>query len=469
MGKLIDLDLLAKEYVGKVFTFLTVLDVVRVQHGSKSCVCFMCKCKCGKEVYKPYRKVTSGHTKSCGCYKKSPEMSKKISDWHKDNPEAVAEKGRRHSAYLRNHPEVTKTAALKHSEWYKNNPDKTKELGERHAKFYKDNPEVGKNAGKKISQWYKDNPEKVKEKAAAFSNYCKSNHSMMAVRRIKYMQWCKENPDKLKERGFKSSLWHNDIHKHIASINKIQSACRQKRIANTSYEVLKDIVPNDTYDKLCSGEYDSHSVISVKCPVCGNYAPHILKNFYNLSCSKLKFGRVPVCKLCKNRLSSSKYENEIADYISTFYNGELVRNSREIIPPLELDLYYPDKQIAVEFNGDYWHSVEFKDKSYHYNKFSLCRDKDILLISVFEKYWVSDKDSILKYIMDTFNGLDNELSFDGYRMNNNYPSLSEYSSSISYIDDHYFVGKVAVYTCGYSIRPSCYIEEFKFVDDSLSS
>lgn len=88
----------------------------------------------------------------------------------------------------------------------------------------------------------------------------------------------------------------------------------------------------------------------------------------------------------------------------------MVRNSRSIIWPYELDIYYPEKRIAIEFNGDYWHSEKFKDKDYHYNKFSICRENNILLVSIFETDWNNRKEEIISYLRDLFDNKENSLS-----------------------------------------------------------
>ena len=56
MAKRLSIEDLKKEYVGKTFTFLTVLDVVRKDSSIK----FICSCKCGK-LHTAYY-----NTKSCG-------------------------------------------------------------------------------------------------------------------------------------------------------------------------------------------------------------------------------------------------------------------------------------------------------------------------------------------------------------------------------------------------------------------
>lgn len=59
-------------------------------------------------------------------------------------------------------------------------------------------------------------------------------------------------------------------------------------------------------------------------------------------------------------------------------------NVRDIINPLELDIYIPSKNIAIEINGVFWHSDKFKEKRYHINKFTECNKKGIQLLTIWE-------------------------------------------------------------------------------------
>lgn len=147
---------------------------------------------------------------------------------------------------------------------------------------------------------------------------------------------------------------------------------------------------------------------------------------------------------------TSHYEEEIAAFISTFYNEPCIRNSRDIISPLEIDLYYPDKKIAIEFNGDYWHDSNHKDPIYHYSKFKLCLESNVLLVSIFESYWNKHSDLIKYYLRDLFNFKKNSLSFLDSYINNNYPFPGIQPSDISYTELSYDFYNAKVFTCGLS-------------------
>ena len=92
------------------------------------------------------------------------------------------------------------------------------------------------------------------------------------------------------------------------------------------------------------------------------------------------------CVLCKGKKSIG--EQEVSQLVSELVSSEVILNSRSVISPYELDMYVPDKGIAIEFNGVYWHTeAQGKDKSYHYNKWKMCKDAGIDLVTVWEDSW----------------------------------------------------------------------------------
>jgi hypothetical protein len=66
--------------------------------------------------------------------------------------------------------------------------------------------------------------------------------------------------------------------------------------------------------------------------------------------------------------------------------------NRSIISPKELDIYLPEKGLAVEYSGMYWHSHsnaedERKDKLKHFQKYTDCAAQGIRLITIYESEW----------------------------------------------------------------------------------
>jgi hypothetical protein len=117
------------------------------------------------------------------------------------------------------------------------------------------------------------------------------------------------------------------------------------------------------------------------------------------------YGKCPICF----PKSKSSGEIELLNFIKSIESSEIIENSRDIIKPYELDIYIPSKNIAIEFNGLYWHSKEHgKDKKYHLNKTESCLSKNIKLIHIFEDEWIFKQDiakSRLKQLLNLNNNL----------------------------------------------------------------
>lgn len=105
----------------------------------------------------------------------------------------------------------------------------------------------------------------------------------------------------------------------------------------------------------------------------------------------------PLCPHChpNHTTSVSNGEIELAQFVSSIYSGEIVRNSKSVIPPLELDVYLPQKKVAIEFDGLYWHSEQCgKSVDYHINKTLMCEQQGIQLIHIFEDEWLNKQEIV---------------------------------------------------------------------------
>ena len=93
--------------------------------------------------------------------------------------------------------------------------------------------------------------------------------------------------------------------------------------------------------------------------------------------------------------AGSHFEKSVYDFIKSIYNGEIIRRSRKIIPPQEIDIYIPEKKIGIEVNGTYYHSSQFGvSKNYHFNKSKACQKQGIRLIHIYEWEWLKYPEKI---------------------------------------------------------------------------
>ena len=121
----------------------------------------------------------------------------------------------------------------------------------------------------------------------------------------------------------------------------------------------------------------------------------------------------PNCKPYTPPSFISNGEKELGEFISGIYDGPILKNSQKIIGK-ELDLYLPEKKIAIEYNGLFWHSekkksesINGKDRSYHLRKTELCLENSISLIHIFSDEWDKQQE-IVKSVIRSKLGLINE-------------------------------------------------------------
>ena len=103
--------------------------------------------------------------------------------------------------------------------------------------------------------------------------------------------------------------------------------------------------------------------------------------------------RCPNCYPLQAGVSSG--EIDLLEYVKSIYDGEIIDKDRSVIRPLELDIYLPEKKVAIEFDGLYWHSEDQgKGEDYHLAKTSMCNENGIRLIHVFEDEWRKQQDIV---------------------------------------------------------------------------
>ena len=118
---------------------------------------------------------------------------------------------------------------------------------------------------------------------------------------------------------------------------------------------------------------------------------------YNFRCrkcgkiykSRINNGRIRRCPDCYSSVTTSGKEQEIFDFMISIYDGEIIRKDRSILGDgRELDIVIPERNLAIEFDGLYWHSeLNGIEKDYHLENTVKCEEKGYQLIHIFEDEW----------------------------------------------------------------------------------
>jgi rubrerythrin len=151
---------------------------------------------------------------------------------------------------------------------------------------------------------------------------------------------------------------------------------------------VEPLFPRETFTALdAKSQYEAE--LRWRCRKCGlEFEARLDQNFSSREGAPV---RCPACRPFA-REGSSGAERELAEFTRKECDADVVENDRTVIPPHELDIYIPDRRIAIEFDGLFWHSDQAgKPKDYHLRKTEACAKIGIRLVHVFEDEWLSKR------------------------------------------------------------------------------
>lgn len=195
--------------------------------------------------------------------------------------------------------------------------------------------------------------------------------------------------------------------------SEIRQKVRETRKKNFYNRILNGerlreyIEPLFSEKEYLRGEYSDY--YKFKCKKCGNKFE-----------DRLKDGNVPRCYNCNPiYCGDSSLENELFEFVKSILDSNVTinQNDRNVVDKnMEFDIFVPEFNVGIEFNGLYWHSDLVKSsRNYHLNKTKECENKGIQLIHVFENEWKHKKNIVKKKIKQTFGKI--ERSVDQKNMN----------------------------------------------------
>ena len=99
---------------------------------------------------------------------------------------------------------------------------------------------------------------------------------------------------------------------------------------------------------------------------------------------------------------TSKSEKEMIAFIKSIIPDKDINvRDRQLLLSIhrEVDVYIPSLQIAIEFNGLYWHSKQAgRGENYHYDKWFACKNKGVRLITIWEDDWRDKQDAVKSFL-----------------------------------------------------------------------
>lgn len=203
--------------------------------------------------------------------------------------------------------------------------------------------------------------------------------------------------------------------------NKTGSLTKHVEVNHMSVEEYTKKYPSEyhlfpTFVKLSDiNEYFKNDENFVKCELCDEIFKTISSTHLQLhnttpleykrkfgedsllsNTTKLKFQENLILNNPTRPTYRSKSEIEICDYLISL-GVTVITSDKKQLSGTEIDIFLPEYNIAIEYNGLYWHSEkQGKHKNYHLNKTKKCLEKNIRLIHIFSDEWLSKKELIKK-------------------------------------------------------------------------
>ncbi len=249
------------------------------------------------------------------------------------------------------------------------------------GRIFKNKPGCPKGTKLNIS----DDERAARAKRRAERNITNPNHSWLGKHHTE------EQKEKIRQAHLGLSAWNKGISPSQESINKMKDS-KAKRNEQNQNRI------NELRNKGYVTSEDAAEIIG-----CGVTT---FERFYRGKHTKVVGKKLLWDKsICDNSplknmkaKGTSHYENEIAGFLKE-NNISFTQNDRSKIKHYELDFFVEDYNLAIEFDGLYWHSEEKKENDYHLKKTIACENQDIRLMHIFEDEWNFKKDIVKSMIL----------------------------------------------------------------------
>lgn len=175
-----------------------------------------------------------------------------------------------------------------------------------------------------------------------------------------------------------------------------------------------------------------NKVYKWKCVRCGNQ----FESYIKTSTFDKKSGRIPRCLKCFPFVGGYSYSQQnMSNFIKSFYDGQIFCRSKKIIAPYELDVYVPQKKVAFEFDGLYWHQ-DILEKTPMIKKTELCLEKGIQLVHIFQDQWLYKQEMVKDRIKNILGVYDDRVFARKCKIKEIKPSVCKQFLDNNHIQGH---------------------------------
>jgi hypothetical protein len=186
-----------------------------------------------------------------------------------------------------------------------------------------------------------------------------------------------------RERGYDLGFFKG--HKHSDASRKKISESSKRTAAQKSARAEQNMLEKISAANLTLLNHYSDDMLELQCNTCNSKFSHTHQMFHP---SKFKIG---VCRVCYPReVYVSRGEKELFEFVKALC-PDAIGNYR-YLGCGEVDVFIPSLNLAIEYNGLYWHSEQVlthngRSPRHDFEKFLKLESQGIRCITIFEDEW----------------------------------------------------------------------------------
>jgi len=102
---------------------------------------------------------------------------------------------------------------------------------------------------------------------------------------------------------------------------------------------------------------------------------------------------------CPHCVQFGAEEQTVRDFVSLFVDNKKSRLlDIGIKSKKEIDIFVPTVNVGIEYCGLFWHSEKYFHKNKHYDKYKICDENNIRLLTIFSDEWKYRQDQVKNFI-----------------------------------------------------------------------
>jgi len=172
---------------------------------------------------------------------------------------------------------------------------------------------------------------------------------------------------------------------------------QERNSQRLSYKEVKSLIEQRGYILLSKTYQNNYSKLAIICP-----EGHRTETCF------MSFSKGHGCSECAKHFTQSNAERQIAKKLCEMKSDLIVIHNFKLFgDKQEVDLYFPEQKVAVEYCGLHWHkesmlesriSKKANPRKYHREKMDKCIQKGVRLITIFEDEYLNFPDVVISRI-----------------------------------------------------------------------